>query len=873
MGVPSDARTPVVGTGRVTIPPPGRAEVERTALLRELDRAWDVGLTVVVGPAGYGKTTTVAAWARRQPPGRVAWLWLDGRDADPTRFARQLHAALCTIGVELPALVTTGGAPVIDDAVLHDLAAELAGREPMVLVLDDLHALAGVSTLDDVARLVDGGPGALHVVVTSRREPPLGLSRRRVAGDLVEIRQAELALSDAETAQLLARLGAGGVDAERAHALSERTEGWAAGVQLAGVALRRDGAPDRLDELLLDDRHVVEYLTEEVLDRLDPPTRDYLLRISLLDVVDGPLADVVTGTTGGARRLEELARESLFLAPVDAAGTTYRFHGLFAELLRARLAMEAPREPERLLPAAAQELLGRGALIEAGELLHRAQAWPELLELIEGRGPALYESGETATVTRWIRSVPVELRSEPEHALRHAELLMILGAQGPAEIILDALDLDLLTPGQRAVVDTLRALTVLFGGRPRRCAEAATRGIEAIDRLDDGSWPRLLGIDSAPEVRFFCWFLRGVAELALDDIAAAVASASIADETSLGYPPLRLNAVGSHGLALALAGELDSATACAERGFRLAEETGFPSHWSVALCHLGAATAHLDGDRLDAARRHLTTASALLRRNGRLALAALAAAVDAELERAAGRPEVAITVIDAHRAATATAGPGIAGRLAAAEARALLDLGRSREATLVVERAPVTPATAAIRAQVAAETGDLEAMRRVVATWPEPDTRRLRFERDLWEAMLAQLSGHRGAGTRLEALASQVVADRTPRWLAGSGRTVRRSVRRTAEVRPTPALRQVAALLERSVAAPRSGADALVEPLTERELEVVAFLPTRLTNTEMAGELYISANTLKTHLARIYRKLGVGNRTEAIERCQELGLL
>ncbi|HSL60054.1 MAG TPA: LuxR C-terminal-related transcriptional regulator [Acidimicrobiales bacterium] len=866
---------PGANPDKVAIPPALRVEVERSALLAELDRAWSVRLTVVVGPAGYGKSTAVAAWARRQAPGTVAWLRLDASDVDPVRFARHLDAALQALTPAVSAhhlrSVDPGRAELGEDAIL-DLATAFADRGPTAIVVDDLHAVSGSGVADDIVRLVDAAPSNLHVVLVSRTEPRLALHRARLVEGVVEIRQPQLTFEIDDAAAFIAGLGASWLTEDQVASVVRRTEGWAAGLQLAGVALRRSGPTAHgIDDLVSDDRHVVEYLTEEVLDGLDADLRTFVLQTAVLDRVDGPLADAVTGTTGGARRLDDIARASLFIAAVDAARTTFRYHRLFAQLLRARLRVEQPGEEERILRCAAEVLLGRGDVMGAGDCALRAGDWTSLLAVIAAHGRSLYERGETRTLITWIRAVPPDLQRDPHVALLHAELLVTTGASGAVQALVDALDIEALSASERVLVDVLRSVMVLWGADAAAAIEAAEAALDGVDRHRGDPWPDLLGVTSPEEVELLMWFTIGLANLALDRPGAAVTAARRAAARG-GYPPWRINGIGGHALALAIAGDADVAAAEVERGLGVARDTGFEGHVSVALCHVAAAVVARDAGRIDDAGRELAAAGPLLRRNGRRLITALAAAVGGDIALAAGQPEQALADVAGHRAAARQMGEGLASRLAAVEARALLDLGREREAALVLAGVGPSAACAGARARLAAETADVEALRTLVGSWPSDRTIRDAFERDVWSAVLADLDGT-AAVARFDDIAGRALANGHHQWIVDGGRAVRAALRRAAERRPTPQLRQVLALVERATPTRRSRAAELVDPLTEREIEVIAYLPTRLSNVEMAANLYISANTLKTHLSRIYRKLGVTTRTEAIERCVELGLL
>ncbi len=327
------------------------------ALLDAATRAHTV--TLVSAPAGYGKTTALAAWARPRSGGAdaprarpVAWVALDERDDDPRAFARLVSAAVARLDPRARAI----DAGVDLDLALANLVNLLdAADETRVVVLDDLHALTREDTLDALRWLVDHAPAALRLVLATRIDPPLPLARWRLQGSLVELRADALRFDRDEARALLAGMGVG-LDPDVLAVLVARTEGWGAGLQLAALGLRgREGAHvrDFVERFTGRDRYVLAYLTEEVLQRLDPATHDFLLMVSVLDGFDAATAAAVTGRRDALERLTDLERTNLFLSRADDAAGTFRFHAFFRDLLRGRL--------DDLRPGMAEALLARAA--------------------------------------------------------------------------------------------------------------------------------------------------------------------------------------------------------------------------------------------------------------------------------------------------------------------------------------------------------------------------------------------------------------------------------------------------------------------------------------------------------------------------------
>src|SRR5215468_10936676 len=371
--------------------------VPRPRLLARLAEGIGRGLTVVCTPAGFGKTTLLGDWARRSRR-TVAWLSLDSADNDPARFWRYVAAALEAVAT----------------AVINQLAV-VPDAGAVVLVLDDYHLIEAPTVHDSVAFLVERLPPALRLVLASRTDPPLPLARLRARGQLGELRADDLRFTLGETAAFLREATGLDLPTELVAALQERTEGWAAGVQLAALSLRGHADPAGFVATFSGShRFVLDYLSEEVLARQPSEVVDFLLETSVLDRLSGPLCDAVTGRCGSQAVLEGLERASLFVVPLDEERGWWRYHHLFAGLLRARLAHERPGRVPGLHRAAAawheDHGLADGAIrhaLAAGEARWAAR-------LIERHAEEMLWRGEGATLCRWFRALPAEmLRARP----------------------------------------------------------------------------------------------------------------------------------------------------------------------------------------------------------------------------------------------------------------------------------------------------------------------------------------------------------------------------------------------------------------------------------------------------------------------------
>jgi LuxR family maltose regulon positive regulatory protein len=406
----SDRRVAPLITAKQVVPPLRPGAVPRARLHAPLLANARCRLSVVVAPAGWGKTTLLSHWAHDPAETRgIVWVSLDEADDDPVRFWTYVLSALQRGipglgGAALGALATPGLDPV--DLALPTLINELAavGTEH-VLVLDDYHLLAAAGVHESLEFLLAYLPAALRVVVAGRSDPPLPLARLRARGELIELRAADLGFDVAEAAALLTAVGDTPVDREAAAVLCERTEGWAAGLQLAGLTIRRAEQPAAATRLDGHDRHILDYLSVEVVDQLDPDQRDLLVRTSVLERLSGPLCDAVLGRTGSAQVLDALDRADLFVTPLDPRREWYRCHRLFRDVLRRRLADDSD-ERARVLARAADWFLAGGHVAEA--VGHRIAAGDErgAADLLRSQVPAFLERGELAVHLHLGRQLP-----------------------------------------------------------------------------------------------------------------------------------------------------------------------------------------------------------------------------------------------------------------------------------------------------------------------------------------------------------------------------------------------------------------------------------------------------------------------------------
>ena len=552
-------------------PPDRRAGlVSRPDLVARLDAAAGRHrLTLVSAAAGWGKTTLVGDWLASSPRA-TAWVALDASDNDPARFWRYVSEALNRTGIPLDdqAVGALGGGPDMREAGLSTLINTLAQSDvEATLALDDYHAISEPAVHDAIAYLVEHLPGSLRVVITSRTEPPIGLARLRARGDLGELRSADLRFSDGEAGRLLNQAIGLDLDPGQVEVLRARTEGWAAGLYLAGLSLRgRGDAGAFIDAFAGDDRMVVDYLAAEVLEGQTPERRDFLLRTSILARLTGPLCDAVAQTSDASRTLAELEGSNLFMVPLDSRREWYRYHHLFGELLRHELRLTAPDEVAGLHRRAAEWHVADGEIDEA---IQHAVAAGELdlaADLIADHWSGYQRSGWTTTNQRWLGLLPdARVRADPRLCLTQAFLSLNLGRAEAAAPWLDAAE-----SARQAIPDPADAL--LF--------DAAIASGRSIERLLGG-----------------------------DEVAAVAVGRRAVELTPPGDTWWRALACMALGIALHATDQLDESVPVLEESLEVGRRCDAGPLLVVAACHLGGT--EIERGEIDRAAAHAAEAIAI----------------------------------------------------------------------------------------------------------------------------------------------------------------------------------------------------------------------------------------------------------------------
>jgi LuxR family maltose regulon positive regulatory protein len=835
-----------------------------------------------VASAGAGKTVLLAQWATSHPDLDMVWLDIEVTDDDPVHFSQRLLRGLAALDPEfadLVPLVTMHGGG-LGLPLLEALGAKLDELPEAVIVLDDLHHLSNSTLIADLGRLVDLLPPQIHVVLSTRIDPPFAWSHHRLRHDMTEIRQADLAFDETDSAQLLERITGAPLTRDSVTALVGRTEGWAAGLQLAGMTLKFHADADAfIAELSGDDRLIADYLSEEVLEAQSEQRRRFLLQVSVLDELNADLVSHITGQSGTQVVLEDLERESMFLVPMDTRRERYRFHQLFRELLRYRLRAENPTAEGRLLGLAAAWHLEHGNVNSAVDYLLRSKDWEAALRVIMTRGPEVFERSQMTTVIRWINEIPEAVRSgRQDVSLLLGALKLSEGqAAGAEDVLQRALSVPDASTAEQACAQSLLAALVQWRSNAEVSVAMAERALELIDRVGDAPIPVIMNLSDARSLQTLALvsggrahFLAGNTSAARDWFGRALASAGAA------YSVWRISALGSLGLVEAWCGRTGQAESLAEEALTIAQEVGVLAHPSTGDAYLAAALAALErGEpRRAALSLHEGVVRAASNRRtqlswvGRLELAMVAAS-EGQTD------EAAISTLSTQAELGAPPPAVVSDRLLALHGQ-LLRLGGHPDRSLgsmADARSGSMPVIFECAA-AALTLGQIDLARKFIADLPPAPTplEPLReVERLVLQAWLSDAEGADDAA-RGYLEESMALAERHSlvEVFVRTGPKVVQLIARHADLRP--GLRDVVLARARQSISPVPGSG-MADPLTDREMEILSLLPSRSTNTELAERCYVSVNTIKTHMAHIYRKLDVANRNGAILRAREMGLL
>jgi LuxR family transcriptional regulator, maltose regulon positive regulatory protein len=854
------------------------SELRRERLLRLL--ADDPApVTLVCAPAGSGKTSLLASWVAATPDAAVAWLNLDDHDDDPGPLWSHILGALRATGrfsdqAHLHELVAPAGevGPGFVEAVVEEVAAL---REPVYLVLDDVHVLRHRAVLDSLALLVRRLHPSFHLVLASRSDPPIGLPRLRLEHRLRELRAAELALTPDETSDLLAGAGLRLPESELA-CLQERTEGWVAGIAIAAMALQVDDDPASFVERFGGDDHAVaDYLLTEVLTALPGDRRSFLLRTSVCGEMSVDLAERLTGRPDAAVEFDELERTNIFTRRLGRTREVYRYHDLWRAFLAAELRRTDAALERELHAVAAAFHEQRGDQLHAME--HLAQAddgdLDHLVALADAHGLRAVLDGQGRRFLHIAEQLHGHVERAPVVALLAAAAAMEVDELDRADRWLLGIDLEHLV----AAPD--RALAALAASVGVSRARYAPRIDVALSRLE----ATIAGATGDRDRDLYALLHRGIAHLHLGQYRDAVADLERAAELAriTGRPAAQLACRAFLGGALASLGELSAMREQAEQAVALAEHHGWARSPSTAHAYMLVGwSAYLQADTPTA--QHATAN----------AVASLGAHNDPGVELSVRSLELIVTTpsdraFDAMqryratlaRLADAQMTPAVVAYAFPHLVRICLDLGERQWAHELAEtarlRSPSPGEPLLLRAMILHAAGSTDAARREVdrITRHEVPCHLLTTEVEAW-LLGAEIDQRLGHATRahqglLEALTLANPLDLAVPFVTGEHRLELLHAGRGRFGRHEPFVER----LTTHHATRSHGGEQELDRLTAGELAVLRELPSRLTQREIAAARSVSVNTVKTHVRAIYRKLDVEGRREAVEAAHRRGLI
>jgi LuxR family maltose regulon positive regulatory protein len=861
--------------------------IDRDALVAALDEAARKRVTIISAPAGSGKTSLLRAWASRPVPGRrIAFGSVRPGQHDGQQFwLALLDAVRATAGQAGPVAAAPGfDGPAMAEKVLCELAAD--GR-PVVLIIDDLHELTSAEALEQLRALLSRLPENVHAVLATRHDLPLRLHQLRLAGELAEIRAAQLRFSEHETRALLTAAGIT-LPGPAMATLHQRTEGWAAGLRLAALSLGGHPDPERfVAEFSGSDRTVAEYLMAEMLDRQPAEVRHLLLRTSMLERVNGELADLLTGAAGSEPILLGLEDANAFVLSLDPDRTWFRYHHLFRGLLQLELRRTRPADIAGLHRLAARWLAGHAETAEAIRHLQAAGDWAEAARLLTDHALSLTLDGQAGTVVALLGAFPARTGEDsPELALVHAiaDLDQLRLDQADAHLEVAQAYAATTPPDRRYRLNMATMSLGLLSARLRGHLDGVFERV--------GALPPAVAGPAGPEgplgrdLRALALLNLGVTEawsLRLDDSERYLREGA-ALARGIGRPYLEVACLAHLGFAatgrsFALARrQCEEAIEQAARHGWEAEPVIAPAQATLAGILIWTGEFEAGQQWLDRARQatqaegepgirllvHLT--SALLpaaRGHYREALAELAAAGQVQA-RMAGQHALAARITEWTIATLARSGQ-------AGQARRDLE-GLEALDHLLAATGEVRTAAAAVHLAEQDPAGARRELRAVLDGRAPVDRHLTLVEARLLDALACRELGHeRAMRAALEQALQLAEPDRLilPFALTGAADLL---------TGLPPDQTSHAALAADILDALRRGRPAGTAPepfeeLSPSELRVLRYLPTNLTRPEIAGELSVSLNTVSTHIRRIYAKLGATDRSSAVRRGRELRLL
>lgn len=848
----------------------------RSMLVQQLNAGLDGKLTLVCAPAGYGKTTLVLEWLSNLPEdANASWISLDENDNDPVRFIAYLIAAIQTsyphIGKTTSSMLENPQAPP-DEVILTSLFNELTRlSSPFILILDDYHCIQTTSIHQFLALWLEHQPISLHLVIISREDPLLPIARLRARGYLNEIRQDDLRFSYQECTDLLQNVMGISISSEHVAALERRTEGWAAGLQLAAVSMQHHADPDSfLKAFTGSSRFILDYLIDEVFARQTESMQKFLVRTSILERLSGPLCDAITDQANSQEQLEALEHTNLFVVPLDQSRTWYRYHRLFSELLHHRLQRTEGESPADLHDRASQWFEQNDSAAEAIQHAIAAQNWDRTAKLLSQVNDEMLKIGRTTTLVRWYAALPENiLLQDPRLCFDYCWPLLLTGQYHRAADLLD--HVEAYAQENRAFLGeimTAQAYLARVQGQHELMVDRSIRARALLPRESVNS----RGV-VAINLALAYWHL-GQME-ATEEVLLEALESNRASGNHYAY----ITAVILQGRVSAVRAQLRSAA----KLFKQAIEAGSDLP-ITALAHLDMSALYYEWNQPAEAVPHLQKAFDLSRRAHNQEFEVACWMIQACLDLAVVSSQAAREALD--------------------KAQELINQGAIPELTasrFEVAKLRLALAQNDLQTALQFETGladDIDshnfcrftnlAKAKLLITQNHFEQAEIYLAKQYkiaskhgWHYTLIAIRAYQTLAARDHENAIYFIEDALKlakpegfmRIFVDLGVDLIPYLQEAARSGIEPGyVGQILGTFQNESGG-KTQDSRLAEPLSERELEVLRLIVAGLSNRQIAQDLVISLGTAKTHIHNIYGKLDVSNRAQAIARAREFELV